>query len=105
MDVHPEELRLARQYAAEHDFASLTPDAPDLKTWLGPTATSIDNLVEECREVASLGIPAIILFGIPPDKDEDGSGAFDDRVQDPFMSRREDCVRSHRGTGHGRAVE
>ena len=27
-------------------FASLSPDAPDLATWLGPTATSIDNMVE-----------------------------------------------------------
>ncbi len=31
-------------------FASLSPDAPDLKTWLGPTATSIDNLVERSPE-------------------------------------------------------
>ena len=27
-------------------FASLSEDAPDLKTWLGPTATSIDNMVD-----------------------------------------------------------
>lgn len=38
---------------------------------------SIDNLVEECKEVASLGIPAIILFGIPEHKDEQGSEAYD----------------------------
>ena len=31
-------------------FASLMPDAPDLKTWLGPTATSIDNMVERSPE-------------------------------------------------------
>ena len=40
---------------------------------------SIDNLVEECRETAALGIPAVILFGIPADKDAVGSGAFDER--------------------------
>ncbi|HUX59685.1 MAG TPA: porphobilinogen synthase [Ignavibacteriaceae bacterium] len=38
---------------------------------------SIDNLVEECKEVAALGIPAIILFGIPEHKDEQGSEAYD----------------------------
>ncbi len=39
---------------------------------------SVDVLVEECREVESLGIPAIILFGIPAHKDEVGSEAYDD---------------------------
>jgi porphobilinogen synthase len=38
---------------------------------------SIDKLVDECREVASLGIPAVILFGIPSRKDENGSEAYD----------------------------
>ncbi|MBI2418733.1 MAG: porphobilinogen synthase, partial [Ignavibacteriales bacterium] len=37
---------------------------------------SIDKLVEECKEIASLGIPAIILFGIPSHKDEVGSEAY-----------------------------
>ncbi len=40
---------------------------------------SIDNLVEECRETAALGVPAVILFGIPPAKDAGGSGGFDER--------------------------
>ena len=38
---------------------------------------SIDVLVEECKEVRDLGIPAIILFGIPEHKDEMGSEAYD----------------------------
>jgi porphobilinogen synthase len=37
---------------------------------------SIDLLVEECRSVLDLGIPAVILFGIPENKDETGSGAY-----------------------------
>jgi porphobilinogen synthase len=37
---------------------------------------SIDLLSEECREVADLGLPAVILFGIPEHKDEVGSGAY-----------------------------
>jgi len=37
---------------------------------------SIDQLVRECAEVRELGIPAVILFGIPEAKDEVGSGAY-----------------------------
>jgi porphobilinogen synthase len=36
---------------------------------------SPDQIVEECREVADLGIPAVILFGLPETKDETGSEA------------------------------
>jgi porphobilinogen synthase len=36
---------------------------------------SIDNLVEECGQLVSLGIPSIILFGIPGQKDARGSDA------------------------------
>jgi porphobilinogen synthase len=36
---------------------------------------SVDQLVEECREVAGLGIRAVILFGLPEVKDEKGSEA------------------------------
>jgi len=36
---------------------------------------SVDQIVEECREVAGLGIPAVILFGLPEHKDETGSEA------------------------------
>lgn len=38
---------------------------------------SIDVLVEECKQVVDLGIPAVILFGIPSHKDEVGSEAYD----------------------------
>jgi porphobilinogen synthase len=36
---------------------------------------SPDQIVEECREVADLGIPAVLLFGLPAHKDETGSEA------------------------------
>ena len=38
---------------------------------------SIDKLVEECKAVAGLGVPAVILFGIPDKKDPLGRGAYD----------------------------
>ncbi len=43
----------------------------------GNCQLSVDLLVEECRQVAGLGIPAVILFGIPPYKDAVGSGGYD----------------------------
>ncbi len=39
---------------------------------------SIDVLVEECKALVELGIPAVILFGIPEHKDEVGSEAYDE---------------------------
>ncbi len=39
---------------------------------------SVDEAVKTAKEVFSLGIPAIILFGIPPYKDEKGSSAYDE---------------------------
>ncbi len=37
---------------------------------------SVDELVKEAIEVRDLGIPSILLFGIPETKDEMGSGAY-----------------------------
>lgn len=39
---------------------------------------SVDLLVEDCREAASLGIGGVILFGIPPTKDALGTGGYDE---------------------------
>ncbi len=39
---------------------------------------SIDRLVEECRQVRDLSVPAVILFGIPESKDPEGSEAYSD---------------------------
>ena len=38
---------------------------------------SLDLLADEAREIASLGIPGVLLFGLPPEKDDVGSGAYD----------------------------
>lgn len=43
----------------------------------GQSRLSIDLLVKEALEVQALGIPAMILFGIPEKKDERGSSGFD----------------------------
>jgi len=39
---------------------------------------SVDEAVKEAREVYSLGIPAVILFGLPETKDEVATGAWSD---------------------------
>src|ERR687889_2064063 len=39
---------------------------------------SIDGAVEEAGIAQALGIPAVLLFGLPAAKDELGSGAWDD---------------------------
>jgi porphobilinogen synthase len=49
----------------------------EIKSMPGNYRWSVDGLVEECKSVYNLGIPAVILFGIPESKDEVGSGAYD----------------------------
>jgi porphobilinogen synthase len=44
----------------------------------GVAQLSVDRAVVECRDAAALGIPAVILFGIPENKDALGSEAFID---------------------------
>src|SRR5512147_1642776 len=40
---------------------------------------SIDNLVKDCEETYKLGVPAVILFGIPEHKDELGTEAYSEK--------------------------
>lgn len=44
----------------------------------GIAQLSIDRAVEECKELRDLGIPGVILFGIPEHKDAVGSEAYSD---------------------------
>ncbi|NWF76108.1 MAG: porphobilinogen synthase [Nitrospirae bacterium] len=39
---------------------------------------SVDKVVKHAKEIHSLGIPAVIIFGIPEYKDDIGSGAYDE---------------------------
>lgn len=52
--------------------------AVEVKSMPGVYQLSIDKIVEEAKEVYGLGIPAIILFGIPDDKDTEATGAWHD---------------------------
>ncbi|MDX6664163.1 MAG: porphobilinogen synthase [Solirubrobacteraceae bacterium] len=44
----------------------------------GVERLSISEAVAEAGEAAALGLPGVLLFGIPADKDAEGSGAWDD---------------------------
>ena len=48
-----------------------------IATMPGVERFSISRAVEEAGDAAAAGIPAILLFGVPIDKDEQGSGAYD----------------------------
>ncbi|HWC26089.1 MAG TPA: porphobilinogen synthase [Solirubrobacteraceae bacterium] len=49
-----------------------------IATLPGIDRLSISAAVEEAGEAAALGLPAVLLFGIPAHKDAEGSGAHDD---------------------------
>jgi porphobilinogen synthase len=52
--------------------------AREVSSMPGVYQLSVDKIVEEAKEVYDLGIPAIILFGIPTDKDGEATGAWHD---------------------------
>ncbi|MEL6457663.1 MAG: porphobilinogen synthase [Cyanobacteria bacterium J06641_2] len=52
--------------------------ATEVKSMPGVFQLSVDKIVEEAKQVYDLGIPAIILFGIPEDKDVEATGAWHD---------------------------
>lgn len=52
--------------------------AQEVTSMPGVYQLSVDKIVEEAKEVYDLGIPSIILFGIPENKDEEATGAWHD---------------------------
>jgi porphobilinogen synthase len=60
----------------------------EIGTMPGCHQMSVDALLEECRELHSLGVPAVILFGIPQaKKDPTGSAAWDPEGPVPLALR------------------
>ncbi len=49
----------------------------DIPSMPGVFHLSVDEAVRECDKISSLGIPSVLLFGLPETKDEIGSGAWD----------------------------
>jgi porphobilinogen synthase len=48
----------------------------EISSMPGNFQMSVDLIVEECGQVSDLGIPGVILFGIPETKDETGSASW-----------------------------
>jgi porphobilinogen synthase len=64
-------------FVAEELNGSSPPRVP-IRTMPGIDRLSISAAVAEAGEAQGLGIPAVILFGIPAEKDPEGTGAYDD---------------------------
>jgi len=52
--------------------------AQSVSSMPGIAQLTVDRAARECHEVSALGIPAVILFGIPEHKDSSGSEAYED---------------------------
>ena len=50
----------------------------EISSMPGQFQHSVDNVLRECGELLSVGVRSVILFGIPNEKDEVGSGAYAD---------------------------
>ena len=72
-DLRPGQMMLP-MFVAEQLASSREPIA----TMPGVERLSLAEAVEEARTAASLGIAAVMLFGVPVVKDEEGSGAWDE---------------------------
>jgi porphobilinogen synthase len=59
-------------------FVQLGEGRTPVEAMPGVERMSISHAVEEAGETHALGIPAVLLFGVPAEKDEQGSGAYDD---------------------------
>jgi porphobilinogen synthase len=59
-------------------FVQLGEERTPVEAMPGVERLSISHAVEEAGEAHALGVPAVLLFGVPAEKDEQGSGAYDD---------------------------
>jgi porphobilinogen synthase len=59
-------------------FVHAEPGRTPIEAMPGVDRVPIDAAVREAGDCAALGIPGVLLFGLPASKDEDGSGAWDD---------------------------
>jgi len=76
------ETRLGPQDLVLPLFVESAPSDPSGRSPIaslpGVDRLSISAAVQECGVARALGLPAVLLFGIPDHKDPEGSGAYDD---------------------------
>jgi porphobilinogen synthase len=69
----------------------VAPEALPNERLPGMARHTVDSVVQECEELLSLGVTSVILFGLPEDKDEEGSGAW---IDDGVVQRALRALRS-----------
>ena len=73
------ETELTPSHLVQPMFVQLGTDSrTPIAAMPGVERLSISNAVEEAGEAHELGVPAVLLFGLPAEKDDLGSGAYDD---------------------------
>jgi porphobilinogen synthase len=73
------ETELSAKHLVYPMFVELGTDSrTPIESMPGVERLSISHAVEEAGEAQALGIPSVLLFGIPAEKDDQGSGAYDD---------------------------
>lgn len=73
------ETRLTRDDLVQPLFVAAGAGAPaEIRAMPGQRQWPVAKLAEEGRRIAESGVKAVLLFGIPERKDEQGSGAWDD---------------------------
>jgi porphobilinogen synthase len=73
------ETELSQKHLVYPMFVELGTDSrTPIEAMPGVERLSISHAVEEAGAAHALGIPSVLLFGIPAEKDEQGSGAFDE---------------------------
>jgi porphobilinogen synthase len=84
-----------------------------IASMLGQSQHTIDSLVVEAKRLVSLGVPGLILFGVPATKDATGTGAYDadgivqralralrDAVGDQLVLMADLCLDEYTDHGH-----
>ena len=73
------ETELSPKHLVQPMFVELGTDSrTPIQAMPGVERLSISHAVEEAGQAHALGVPAVLLFGVPAEKDERGSGAYDD---------------------------
>jgi len=73
------ETELTPAHLVQPMFVQLGEDSrTPIEAMPGVERLSISNAVEEAGAAYALGVPAVLLFGVPAEKDEKASGAYDD---------------------------
>ncbi|MDX6450048.1 MAG: porphobilinogen synthase [Gaiellaceae bacterium] len=62
----------------------VAPEALPNERLPGLARHTVDSVVQECEDLLRLGVKSVILFGLPEEKDEEGSGAW---IEDGVVQR------------------